>query len=89
MLGPYGERGELIIVGQVPMATDHGGRRSMPTSDAGSPIDRQSLETWEEAVTGAWTACPLHGVQQEVSRVNKEREQGARLCNHTVAQSTP
>ena len=60
----------------------------MPTSDAGSPIDGKSSETREEAVMGAWTVRPLHGVPHEVGGANKERERGARFCNQTEAQST-
>ena len=75
-------------MGQVGMATDHGGRPTMPTSDAGSPIRRRSSETWEEAMTGAWTVRPLHRAPRDVGRANKERELGPRFYNQTAAQST-
>ena len=88
MLGPSGERGELIVVQQVAVATDHGSRRTMPTGDVGSPINGRSLETWEEAVTGGWTVHPLHGGLWEVSGADKERERGAQFCSQTTAQST-
>ena len=47
------------MVGQVAMATDHGGRRTMPTGDAGSPINGRSSETREEAVTGVLDGPPV------------------------------
>ena len=75
-------------MGQVAMATDHGGRRTMPTGDAGSPIGGQSSETREEAVTGAWTVRPLHRAPGDFGGADKERERGARFYSQTVAQST-
>ena len=51
--GPRGERGELIVMGQVAMATDHGGQRTMPTGDVGFPFGGRALEMREEAMTGA------------------------------------
>ena len=88
MLGPSEERGELIVVGLVVMATDHGGLRTMPTGDVGSPIDGRSSETREEAVTGGWTVRPLHGGPREVGGADEERERGARFCSQTATQST-
>ena len=44
-------------MGQVAMATDHGGRPTMPTGDAGSPISGRSSETREEcgnSGSGPW-----------------------------------
>ena len=68
-------------MGQVAMATDHGGRRTMPTGDAGSPISGQSSETREEAMTGAWTVQPVArgavGGQTEATK----RENG--VCDFT------
>ena len=86
--GPRGERGELIVVGQVAMVTYHGGRRTMPTGDAGSPIGGRSLVTQEEAVTGPWTVRPLHGPPRDAGGADKERERGARFYSQTTAQST-
>ena len=74
-------------MGQVAMGTDHGGWRTMPTGDAGSPIDGRSSEMREEAVTGAWTVRLLHRALQEVGGADEEREWGARFCSQTVAQS--
>ena len=59
------------------MATDHGGRRTMPTGDAGSPIGGWSSETREEAVTGPWTVRPLHRAPRDVDGADKGREWGA------------
>ena len=39
LYGLLGERGELIDAGQVVMATDRSGRRTIPTGMAGSPIN--------------------------------------------------
>ena len=68
------------------MATDHGGQQTMPISDTGSSIGGQSLETREEAMTGAWTVYPLQGAPQEVSGAKKDRERGARFYNKTTTQ---
>ena len=75
-------------MGQVAMVTYHGGRRTMPTGDAGSPIGGRSSETQEEAVTGPWTVRPLHGPPQDASGADEERERGARFYSQTAAQST-
>ena len=78
----------MIVRGQVVMATDLGGRRTMPTGDAGSPIGGRSSEMQEEAVTGAWTVRPLHRAPRDVGRADKGRERGARFYSQTAAQST-
>ena len=75
-------------MGQVAMATDHGGWPTMPTGDTGSPIGGRSSETREEAVMGAWTIRPLHRAPRDVGRADKERELGARFYSQTAAQST-
>ena len=75
-------------MGQVAMATDHGGRPTMPTGDAGSPIRGRSSETREEAVTGAWTVRPLHRAPRDVGGADKESELGPRSYSQTAAQST-
>ena len=87
-LGTPRERGELILVGQVAMATDHGGRRTMPTDDAGSLTGGRSSETREEVLTGAWTVRLLHGALREVDGTDEEREWGARFCSQTTGQTT-
>ena len=74
-------------MGQVAMATDHDGQPTMPTGDTRSPIDGQSSQTREEAVTGAWTVHPLHRAPWDVGRANKERKRGARFYSQTAAQS--
>ena len=75
-------------MGQVAMVTYHGGRRTMPTGDAGSPIGGRSSETQEEAVTGPWTVRPLHGPLRDAGGADEERERGARFYSQTAAQST-
>ena len=87
-LDPHGECGELIVVGQVAMVTYHGGCRTMPTGDAGSPIAGRSSETQEEAMTGLWTVCLLHGPPRDASGADEERERDARFYNQTAAQNT-
>ena len=54
------ERGELIAIGQMAMAIDHGGRRAMPTSGVGFSIGRWLSGTQKEATMGAWTVRPLY-----------------------------
>ena len=75
-------------MGQVAMATDHGGRPTTPTGDAGSPTGGRLSEMREEAVTGAWTVRPLHKALRDVGGADKERERGARFYSQTTAQST-
>ena len=87
-LGPPGERGELIVVGQVAMATDHGGQRTKPTGDAGCPIRGRLLEAREEAPTGAWTVRPLHGAPPGVGKASEGRTDGEQMSNLTAVQST-
>ena len=60
-LVPLGRRGELIVAGQVAMATGRDGRRTMPTGGAGSPIGGRPSGTRVGDATGAWTVRPLHG----------------------------
>ena len=73
-------------MGQVAMATDHGGRPTMPACDAGSPIGGRSSKTREEAVTGPWTIRPLHRAPRDVGGANKKREWGVRFYSQTAAQ---
>ena len=75
-------------MGQVAMVTDHGGRPTMPTGDAGSPIGGRSSETQEEAVMGLWTVRPLNGEPRDAGGADEEREGGARFYSQTAAQST-
>ena len=58
-------------MGQVAMATDYGGRQTMPTSGMGSPIGGHPLGTRVEATTGAWMVRPLHGVPQRAGGVRE------------------
>ena len=60
-LAPPGRRGELIVAGQVAMATGRDSQRTMPTGGAGSPIGGRPSGTRLEDATGAWTVSPLHG----------------------------
>lgn len=64
------ERGELIAMGQVAMATDNGGRSTMLTGGIGSLIGRLPSGTREDVVTGVWTVCTLHGALREVGGVD-------------------
>ena len=70
------------------MVTYHGGGRTMPTADGGSPIGGQSSETQEEAVMGPWTVRPLHGPPRDAGGADEERERGAQFYSETAAQST-
>ena len=88
VLSPLGERGELIVVGQVAMATDHGGRRTMPTGNAGSPIGGWPSGTREEVATGAWAVRPLHRAPPGVGEASKGRANGAQMSSLTTVQST-
>ena len=87
-LSPLGERGELIVVGQVAMATDHGGRRTMPTGNAGSPIGGWPSGTREEVATGAWTVRPLYRAPPGVCGASEAEKDGAPFSCQTAAQST-
>ena len=63
-------------MGQVVMATDHGGRRTMPTGDVGSPISGRPSGTREEAATGACTVHPLHRAPPGVGEASEGRTNG-------------
>ena len=54
-----GKRGDSITVGQVAMATDHGGRRTAWTGGAGCLIGERPSGPLGEAAKGARTGCPL------------------------------
>ena len=69
------------------MATDHGGRRTMPTGDAGCPIGGRSSEMREEAATGAWMFRPLHGAPPGVSEASEGRTDGVQMSSLTAVQS--
>ena len=68
LLGPAGERGESIAVGQVAMATDHDSQRIALTGGAGSPMGGRPSGTREDVATGEWMVRPLHGAPQGVNR---------------------
>ena len=46
-LGVFGTGAELSVVGQVAMATDHGGRPSVPTGTAGQPLGGRTCRAGE------------------------------------------
>ena len=80
-LGPPGEGGELIVVGQVAMATDHGGRRTMGTGGTGSPIGERQSETREEVEMETWTVRLLYGAPPGVAKASEGGETGALLSS--------
>ena len=87
-LVPLGRRGELIVAGQVAMATGRDGRRTMPTGGAGSPIDGRPSGTRVEDATGAWTVRPLHGAPPGIGDASEGRTNGAQRSSLTTVQST-
>ena len=87
-LAPLGERGELIVVGQVAMATEHGGQQTMPTGGMGTLNGTRLLRSQEEVAMEPWTVCPLQGVRQRVSKADVGKEKGARLFCRTTTQNT-
>ena len=87
-LVPLGRRGELIVAGQVAMATGRDGRRTMPTGGAGSPIDGRPSGTRVEDATGAWTVRPLHGAPPGIGEASEGRTNGAQMSSLTTVQST-
>ena len=87
-LVPLGRRGELIVAGQVAMATGRDGRRTMPTGGAGSPTGKRPSGTRVEDATGAWTVRPLHGASPGIGQANEGRANGAQIPSLTTVQST-
>ena len=87
-LVPLGRRGELIVAGQVAMATGRDGRRTMPTGGAGSPIGGRPSGTRVEDATGAWTVRPLHGAPPGAGEASEGRTNGAQMSSLTTVQST-
>ena len=87
-LVPLGRRGELIVAGQVAMATGHDGRRTMSTGGAGAPIGGRPSGTRVEDATGAWTVHPLHGAPLGISEASEGRTNGAQMSSVTTVQST-
>ena len=85
---PPREHGELITVGQVPMATDHGDRRTMPTGGEGFLIGGRQSGTQKETMMETWTVHPLNGMLLGVGKASEGEQTGERLSNLTVAQST-
>ena len=86
-LSPPGGRGELIAVGQMAMAIDHGSQRTMPTSGAGSSIGGWPSGTREEATMGAWTVRPLYQAPPGVGGASEAEKDGAPFSCQTAAQS--
>ena len=78
---------ELIVVGQVAMDTNLGGRRTMPTDGVGSPIGGRLLRTQMEAMTGPWKVRPFHEAPKEVGDVNETLAKGARVYCLTANQN--
>ena len=87
-LVPLGRRGELIVAGQVAMATGRDGRRTMPSGGAGSPIDGRPSGTRVKDATGAWTVRLLHGAPPGIGEASEGRTNGAQMSSMTTVQST-
>ena len=87
-LVPFGRRGELIVAGQVAMATGCDGRQTMPTGGAGSPIDGRLSGTRVEDATGAWTVRLLHGAPPGIGEASEGRTNGAQMSSLTTVQNT-
>ena len=87
-LNPPGGRGELIAIGQMSMAIDHGGQRTMPTDGAGSSISGWPSGTWEEATMGAWTVHPLYRAPPGVGGASEAKGDDAPFSCQTAGQST-
>ena len=87
-LNPPGGRGELIAVGQMAMAIDHGGRRTMPTGGVGSSIGGWPSRTREEATMGAWMVRPLYRAPLGVGGASEAEKDGALFSCQTAAQNT-
>ena len=85
---PSGERGELIAVGQMAMAIDHGGRQAMPTGGTGSSIGGWPSGTQKEATMGAWTVHPLYREPPGIGGAREAGKDGAPFSCQTAAEST-
>ena len=87
-LGPLGKRGESIAVGQVAMATAHGGRRTAWAGGVGFLIGGRPSGSLEEDAMGARVGCPLPRTPREVGEGKEKGSKGARMPCLTTAQST-
>ena len=83
---PSGESGELIAMGQLGMAIDPGGQRTMPTGGARSSIGGRLSGTQVEAVMGAWMVRLLYWALQGVGKARGE--DGVPLSCQTTTQSS-
>ena len=82
------EQKALIAVGQVAMATDHGGGKTMLTGGEGFPIGGQPLGKREEAAMETWTSAHCTGrLQGSATRVRGDKT-GVRLSTLIAAQCT-
>ena len=86
-LVPLGRGGELIVAGQVAMATGRDDRRTIPTGGAGSLIDGQPSGTRVEDATGAWMVRPLHRAPPGIGEASEGRTNGAQMSSLTTVQS--
>ena len=78
----------MIVVGQMVMAIDHGGRRAMPTGGLEFRIGGWLLGTQVEATTGAWTVHLLHGAPLGVGEASEGRTNGVQVSSLTTVQSS-
>ena len=76
-LVPLTRRGELVVAGQVAMATGRDCRQVMPTGGVGSPIGGRPSGTRVEDAMGAWTVRLLHGAPLGISEASEGRTNGA------------
>ena len=75
-------------MGQVAMATDHGGWRTARTRHAGCPIGRRPSGPLEEGTRRARVGCSLLWTAQEVGDASGSSSKGARIPRLTIAQGT-
>ena len=80
LCGLLGERGELIVAGQVAMATDRSGRRTIPTGTAGSLIGCRDCEWRQGWSRGRSTRCAQHrGEATEWKEEERVQKNGGRI----------
>ena len=87
-LVPPERRGELLVAGQMVMATVRGDRRAMPTGSAKSPIGHGPSGSQTEAGLRSWTVDPLYGATPRPGEASEEGRGGAQMFCQTAAQST-
>ena len=80
LYGLLGERGELIVAGQVVMATDRSGWRTIPTGTAGSPINCRDCARRQGWSRERSVRCTQHrGEATEWKEEERVRKNGGRI----------